>query len=188
VTFRPYLALHPGAVYYLDGDNADPPDWHRLHVALSRVPRFHGYSSLTVLQHAFAVRWFLESQGYDAPTVRLGFLHDHHEALVGDLPTPIKALLGPAWKEQIEAPAERYVRRWFDLDGADERAVKAADVGFALAEAIREGVADFGEEWIWGFDRDDYEFYLPHLGMAGLHYAEALVTEADEIVRREVRT
>ena len=184
---RPYLTLSPGAVYYLDGDNPAPPDWHRLHVALSRVPRFHGYSSVTVLQHAFAVRWFLEAQRFDAATVRLGFIHDHHEALVGDLPTPIKALLGAAWKERIEAPAERYVRRWFDLAGADEAAVKAADVGFALAEAICEGVADFGEEWLGGFDRDDYALYAPHLYEAENHYTDALVALADAIVAREVR-
>lgn len=184
---RPYLALYPGAVYYLDGDNAAPPDWHRLHVALSRVPRFHGYSSLTVLQHAFAVRWFLEEQRFSAATVRLGFIHDHHEALVGDLPTPIKAMLGPTWKEQIEAPAERYVRRWFDLDGADDVAVKMADTGYALAEAIREGVASFGDDWLGGFDQSDYDLYRGHLDDVENHYTETLVRMADEIVAREVR-
>lgn len=184
---RPYLALHPGAVYYLDGDNAGPPDWHRVHVALSRLPRFHGYSSLTVLHHAFAVRWLLAEQGASPATVRLGFLHDHHEALIGDVPSPIKHVLGPAWKEQIEAPAERYVRRWFDLDGADVAAVKAADLGFCYAEAIREGVAAFGDEWLCGFDRADYDLYAPHMSAAVAHSALSLVREAGRIVARELR-
>ena len=182
---RPYLALSPGNVYYLDGDNPQPPDWHRIHVALARVPRFHGYSRLSVLHHAFAVRWFLAEQGCDVATVRLGFLHDHHEALVGDLPYPMKAPLGPAW-EAIEKPAERYIRRWFDFSGADVAAVKAADVGFCYAEAIREGVANYEDEWLNGFDRSDYARYEPHMDAAAAHVTAALLREADRIVAREL--
>ena len=181
MTDRPYLALSPGTVYYLDGVNHNSPDWHRLHVALSRVHRFHGYSSLSVLHHAFAVRWLLAAQGYDAVTQRLGFLHDHHEALVGDVPTPIKRAMYPAWGE-FERPAERYVRRWFDLDGADEKAVRAADVGMCYAEAIREGIASYGDEWLGGFDRNDMSRYLPHLEDAAWYGGATLVEMADSIV------
>lgn len=173
-----YLALTNGRRYCLDGSDQDPPDWHELHVALSRLPRFHGYSRVSVLRHALAVHRLLGEQGYEGATLRLGFLHDHHEALVGDVPSPIKALLGDRW-EAIEAPAAAYVRRWFDLEGADEAAVRAADVGMLRAEAVHQGIARFGDGWLGDYSEADHLRLSPMLSTV---YDGGIVAYADDLL------
>jgi len=132
-------------VYHLDGLDEDEPDWHHIHMALGRIHRFGGRSRLTVLHHAFATMEMLSTVSPD--TQRLGFLHDHHEALVGDVPYPVKQALGGAF-DAVEALAERYIRQWFDLDGAVADAVKMADVALTFGEAIHEGIATWTCPWI----------------------------------------
>jgi len=89
-------------------------------------------------------------------TRQLAFLHDHHGALVGDGPTPIKWAVGGAFKE-VERHAEEYVRRWFTLGGHDF--VKAVDWRLCLAEAVAENIADFWTPWIMeaGYTREIHE-------------------------------
>jgi hypothetical protein len=152
---RPYLGLTPNSVYWLDGiGNDEEPDWHEIHVTLSRIHRFGGRSQLTVLQHAFATMTL--SMMEPPETQRLAFLHDHHEALVGDVPTPIKRVVGKAFKA-VERHAEEYVRRWFTLGGHDF--VKAVDWRLCLAEAVAENIADFWTPWIMeaGYTREIHE-------------------------------
>lgn len=152
---RPYLGLTPGTVYWLDGiGNDEEPDWHEIHVTLSRIHRFGGRSRLTVLQHALSTMALSMMEPIE--TRRLAFLHDHHEALVGDVPTPIKRVLGDSYRS-VERHAEEYVRRWFTLDGHDF--VKSVDWRLCLAEAVDQCVADFQTPWVMeaGYTRDDHD-------------------------------
>lgn len=152
---RPHIGLTPSKVYWLDGiGNDEEPDWHEIHVTLSRIHRFGGRSQLTVLQHAFAT---MALSMMESPETRqLAFLHDHHEAFVGDVPTPIKWAVGGAFKE-VERHAEEYVRRWFTLGGHDF--VKSVDWRLCLAEAVAENIADFWTPWIMeaGYTREIHE-------------------------------
>lgn len=178
---RPYLALYPGRVYHLDGLDDDEPDWHHIHTVLGRIHRFGGRSRLTVLHHAFAAYELLGGAG--PATQRLGFLHDHHEALVGDMPYPIKRALAGAFGA-VEDPAEHYVRRRFDLDGAVVADVKAIDVALTFGEAIHQGIATWGCPWIVesGFTERDYRNVRHVLAWAASRPVEALVDDADRLV------
>jgi hypothetical protein len=147
-----YIQVAPGVIYYLDGRDQPEPSWDALHSTLARLPRFGGRSRLSVLHHALAAHLVAETAGLDRPTRLLALVHDHHEALVGDVPTPIKHALGGAFA-LVEAPAERYVRRWLDLDGADHEAVKAIDRRLCHEEAIMQRIATETCPWIAREDR-----------------------------------
>lgn len=183
---RPYLALYPGRVYHLDGLDDDEPDWHHIHTVLGRIHRFGGRSRLTVLHHAFAAYEMASAAG--SATRLLAFVHDHHEALVGDMPYPIKRALGGAFGE-VEDPAERYVRRWFGLTGADRALVKQIDVALTFAEAIHQGIATWDCPWIVEseFPRDVYTDFERLLTRTSRYPILSLVEEADVILSRVKR-
>lgn len=140
-----YLALYPGAVWWLDCPNDQEPSWLHVHQVLARIHRFGGWSSLTVLHHALAA-WHL-TEGQSPATRALAFLHDHHEAFAGDMPYPIKRMMGDAW-EAVERPAQRDVLRWFPVQGADESVVKSIDVALTFAEVLYEEIAGWDCPWI----------------------------------------
>ncbi len=82
-------------------------------LALKRTPR-SGWFRIGVAQpesvaeHSFAVgllAWrAARAQGLDAgKALLMGLLHDFHEAQLGDLPSPVKALLAPAGLAEAEA-------------------------------------------------------------------------------------
>lgn len=84
--------------------------------ALSLICRFGGHSvgHYSVAQHSLLVARILESMGAPADAQLCGLMHDAHEAYVGDVPTPIKALLGTAWSD-LEHQAEDAVLCAFGL-------------------------------------------------------------------------
>lgn len=67
--------------------------------ALGNICRFSGHTSphYSVAAHSVHVACLAHAQigtvGY-----QLGLLHDAHEAYVGDVPTPIKRVLGDSWR------------------------------------------------------------------------------------------
>ncbi len=84
--------------------------------ALSLICRFGGHiaAHYSVAQHSLLVARILEAMNAPAEAQLCGLSHDAHEAYVGDVPTPIKAVLGAAWSD-LEHQAEEVVLKSFGL-------------------------------------------------------------------------
>ena len=144
-----------------------PADVHIEDVAhaLSLICRFGGHTEVhySVAQHSLLVARILEDQGAPVDAQLAGLLHDAHEAYIGDLPTPIKSVLGQAWND-LEADVAAAVRRaldvtfafhdWEDLLKYADRVALATerrdlmhfDANRNLPWRILEGVAPFHEK------------------------------------------
>ena len=84
--------------------------------ALSLICRFGGHCAghYSVAAHSLLVVRILEAMEAPPAALLCGLLHDAHEAYVGDVPTPIKAMLGTAWID-LEHQAEEVVLDAFGL-------------------------------------------------------------------------
>jgi 5'-deoxynucleotidase YfbR-like HD superfamily hydrolase len=107
--------------------------------ALGHVARFGGHTKrfYSVAEHCLHVSLLLQdTHGVDG--ARYGLMHDAHEAYVGDIPTPIKAMLGVRWA-RLEAAWEARIALRFALAPPDPvmaAAIKRAD-RIALATEMR---------------------------------------------------
>lgn len=115
-------------------------------LALSRVPRFAGntHGEWTVLQHSLVAHSFAVARGL-SPRVKLfALLHDAHEAVTGDVPTPWKSpelnafqddLDRRLWAElSVRAPSENEQAL---IDGIDRDAL------YAEASSYSPAIADY---------------------------------------------
>ena len=122
-----------------------------LALSLSRLCRFAGHLSehYSVAQHSIFVADCVEN-GLQLAAL----LHDAHESLIGDLPTPIKSLVGDQWAEICDE-VDRQIARLYDFDVNDlyhEEIVKA-DAMAALAE-------------YWTYQpKNAYWPHVPHCGI-----------------------
>lgn len=147
---------------YLDGPRlSDPdniPDIPDLAHALSLINRFTGHTSrpYSVAEHSLLCceiarnqPWFSKwNRQWQAEVLLACLTHDMHEALIGDVSSPIKRILGDAWAE-FENRIEIAVRDAHDLLGAHFRwrdQVKECDL-IALATEKRDLLPGSGE---WG--------------------------------------
>lgn len=111
----------------------------------------------SVADHCVLVSAILENEGGDASLALAGLLHDAHEALIGDIPTPVKRWFGIGDQEkdlEMRVLASFGLR---DLPGEVLRAVKTADV-FALRMEVN--LLGLRPE-IFGFDPDTQREWLP---------------------------
>lgn len=78
--------------------------------ALAHICRFVGYCRrhYSVAEHSLFVADILMRQGLPPAAQIAGLLHDAHEAYCGDVATPIKEAIGPAWR-QFEDGVEKAV-------------------------------------------------------------------------------
>lgn len=98
------------------------------------------------LRHSMLVRAALPPGAGGACKCK-ALMHDHHEHLVSDLSTPLKGIIGDAWRE-CEQAAEAAVERVFELEGltGDDRvAVKVADQVALRIEARALGFGHLGD-------------------------------------------
>ena len=119
--------MYCGDRYVLLDDRLDDPDnypgiEHAAH-ALSQINRFGGHTlrPYSVAEHSLAVasiahaRYARELSSRDLTELALACLtHDVHEAFIGDMPTPLKRVLGPAWAS-LEARCEDAVQRRYGV-------------------------------------------------------------------------
>lgn len=71
-------------------------DFQSLATALSRIPRFLGYTvgrSLSVAQHCVEGALAIERETRRRDVAAAFLLHDAHEAFIGDIPTPVQRAL-----------------------------------------------------------------------------------------------
>lgn len=102
-SFRP-----DGSVMDLARPSAAEVDFRDFAGRLSRIARFNGVpqvGSYSVAQHSLHGAQALLAEGAGEMLAALFLLHDVHEALIGDLPTPFQHLLeevhGPGVRESI---------------------------------------------------------------------------------------
>lgn len=100
-------------------------------IALDVMPRFNGHTSQqwSVLDHSVAVARLV------APEYRLqALLHDASEAYICDIPSPLKALLGEAYKS-VERRLQAAIGKRFNCELATlPEAVKQADAIMLMTE------------------------------------------------------
>ena len=138
-----WLLLQNGAEQHITGPGALQPQYtiEQLAHQLAQINRFGGATQrpYSVAEHSLLCADLAAEHGH-GPIVQLCcLLHDAHEAIVGDVATPIKAQLGTAWA-QLEHMHERTLRAHFGLlraFGVHRDAIKASDL-IALATERRD--------------------------------------------------
>lgn len=145
---------------YVNILNPDPAtlDIRDIAWALSNVHRFTGHTAkpYTVAEHCLRVAGFLRGRGYTPASQLAGLLHDASEAYLGDVSSPLKALL-PDYKA-IEKNFERTIELRFNVSFIDRPEVKMADL--ALLASERKYLMPETPEYRWGIieglDPDEY--------------------------------
>ena len=119
--------------------------------SLSNIARYGGHVRFyTVAQHAcLVVRW-LKIKGYDAQMQLAGLHHDDPEAYIGDIPRPLKPLLGGL--KELNQKFEHVIKESLNLERLDFDAVpvKSADA-WCLAYEAYWLMKSKGQGWpTWG--------------------------------------
>jgi len=83
------MMTHSGAMVSM---HAGVPSLEDIALALSRIPRFGGHcrTPWSVLQHSLVCEQIARNDGRTKMTRLIALLHDAHEALTGDVPSPLK--------------------------------------------------------------------------------------------------
>jgi hypothetical protein len=106
--------------------------------ALANICRFGGHclTFYSVAEHSVFVSRRLERQGYGRRTQMAGLLHDGAEAYLGDVPRPLKPLLGTAY-ERLSDRMDNAISAALGIDSElfHDPAVKSADNWALLVEA-----------------------------------------------------
>lgn len=169
-----WLGLGTGGRYHLATGDFDGAPVDEIRTALLRgaqgLRRFSG-QGLSVLSHMNVVRAIVRARGGRTSAERGalvaglsevvcsrrelgGLVHDAHEPLVCDLPTPLKRIMracGDVW-DDIERQAQVSVERLFrvvDLTPEDRAAIAEADRAALVAEAHAFGIG-VATTWLKG--------------------------------------
>ncbi len=121
--------LSSGHLFDFTNPSVEGVPLETLATSLSRICRFAGHTNVfySVAEHSFWV-----SQIVPEDLALEGLFHDLHEALVGDVPSPFKALL-PEYRE-IERRAWKAVADCYGLPVKLPPAVKRADLVMLATE------------------------------------------------------
>jgi 5'-deoxynucleotidase YfbR-like HD superfamily hydrolase len=119
-------------------------------ISLARICRFNGHCNhfYSVATHSVYTACVVDEHLGDLMTIYAALLHDAGEAYYGDVTTPVKRLLGPAWKELNER-FDRVIADKFGIVWTEERkrVVKYADQVAGSSEA-RDLMCSEGSHWL----------------------------------------
>lgn len=117
-----WLLTSTGREHYLTGAGARHPDnmptIQEIAGSLSQINRFTGHCSrpYSVAEHSLLVKSIATRLfGADEKGQLAALMHDAHECICGDVASPIKQVLGEAWR-QFEALHEQHLRWSFGLE------------------------------------------------------------------------
>lgn len=117
---------------YIDYDDPRPEQISLEDVAhgLSMLCRYGGHTPFfySVAEHAVLVAGLLAEDGWTPPLILAGLHHDDHEAYLGDLPTPLKNVLGDRYeilRDRFDVAISEALG--WSLSLADHSAVHQAD-------------------------------------------------------------
>lgn len=145
----PFVGALGGARFDLLAPSPSDVDTWTVGWALAHIIRFNGHASIrgtpwSVAHHSLAVAVLVDAWGGGQADVLYALVHDAHEAYIGDVVSPVKALLGPRWGA-LEGRVERAVLEAFGAEKSD--LVKRADRAVTRAEGAW--------AWIGGFEGAD---------------------------------
>lgn len=125
--------------------------------AASRIIRFNGHSTITLLDHSCRVHDIVKRYHHITllgTAQRCALMHDIHETYVADLPSPMKAALRSAdprghasTYDDIEANFMGLIANKFRFPHPHPPIVKEADMLALLVEANMTWGAGTGESW-----------------------------------------
>lgn len=121
---KPYMLTASGKHFNLLDPKPEQVDHHDIFAAISKLCRFTGHCSeiYTVGQHSLLVMSLVPDEfRFEA------LMHDAAEAYTGDVGTPLKVVLGPAFRE-VEHRIEAVVREKYGLPAKLSPEVKHADI------------------------------------------------------------
>jgi len=145
---RNWIQTRTGVAFDLINPTPDMVRIEDIANSLAFQSRFNGHtgSSYSVAEHSVFV------SRYCPPQDRLwGLLHDAHEAYVGDIVSPVKALI-PGFKE-IEGRIQNAICDKFGIPRKCPRSVKLADNRLLLTEKEVFFPAEAGD---WGVEGEPY--------------------------------
>lgn len=179
-----YIETYTGKKYHFLDPKPEEICIEDIAYSLANKCRFSGHTHFfSVAEHSCTVAARLPPEWQLA-----GLLHDAVEAYLGDIPSPLKAVL-PDYRE-LEQLNEKVVASVFGIDINDDvcKAVKEADVKALYTEAhflIPSG----GKEWSLFKDKDmtvEYEFaplcMPPALAYEGFMRFYKALTEGSQII------
>lgn len=135
MTQGPYMMTRSGRRFYFDNPDPSSIDLADIDFALRHLNRFTGHvGTYNVAVHSVNVLRCALELGADDATARAALMHDAHEAFVGDVSSPLKLAIGPAFDE-IDRRAAAAVAARFGLGGAPDL-VHKADRMVTHAEAL----------------------------------------------------
>lgn len=136
----PYIQMSRGLTIDLLNPNPDDLVLEVLADALGYLARYTGHiGRYSVAEHLVLGARVLRDQGADPMVMRGYLMHDAHEAVIGDVSSPIKAALrvigqGISAFDVLEARHEEAVQARFRV-AAGLPSVKAMDLAMCRAEA-----------------------------------------------------
>lgn len=121
----PFIALCSGRRWYLDDPRQEDVSVDDIAIGIAHINRFTGQArAYSVATHSCHVADIAIMLGY--PELELeGLVHDAHEFAVGDVSSPLKAML-PDYR-RIEAKNASAVRAYFGVPPGTSHVVKRAD-------------------------------------------------------------
>ena len=144
-----WIQTHTGKKFDYENPTVEMIDIRDIARALSRTLRFVTHTSfpITVAEHSMYVAFNLpEKQQFE------GLLHDAAEAYTGDIPAPLKGMLGDAFKS-IEEPINRVIAEKFGLEYPWHPRVKGMDYQALCEEARFAFPGGTIEQWHRHFDK-----------------------------------
>lgn len=162
--------------------------------ALGRICRYNGHTPkhYSVAEHCCHVGDFLREQGHTDDVVLAGYLHDAHEAYIGDMPSPLKIALGSMstdfrliWGILEECTNGDILRSLGCMIDLKHPAVRAADVRVLADE--KEALWGDQEPKSWGVDATPIGADIHFWGAetAGEEWLNRVRPLADTIRRRQ---
>ncbi|NLA25638.1 MAG: hypothetical protein GX879_11795 [Bacteroidales bacterium] len=156
IPFLPAIA-HSKGWYQFQGRNT-PMRLEDCCLAVARLRRWTGWSTVTVAAHSLNVGRYVRHLGGTEQEIRTGYGHDLHECVIGDVTRPLRKALRVDWSsalDSIEAQAEHQFAEWFGWEYPHPEIVQRADA-MILAFEARE---TFGvNPPIWGLPPVDATF------------------------------
>lgn len=131
------MMAHSGAMV---SESTGVPLLTDVSIALSRIPRFGGHCRVewTVLQHSLVCATLAAASGGSRRLCLAALLHDAHEALTGDVPSPLK----PDSIKELQAGLDWRIMEAYFPGGPRaffEEGAASVDYRALLAEAVTVG-------------------------------------------------
>lgn len=135
----PYIWMRSGARFYYDHPEHNVGQIHLSDIVAGlRQPRYTGQTEelYTIAQHAVVVAEILEGWGCDPYTVYMGLHHDDHEAMIGDLPSPVQWWLKAALQPYLREPCQGFDLIKWAKDKLDEQIMPAMRISWPPQEGL----------------------------------------------------